>query len=163
MRKSAFALVTLLLITLMVQPAFAGRVNHRSTKTSVQIPAEWDADFKDDSIVMQDKNDEVEIMLIGVDDAVIKDAVNNVKKALASKIDGLSFGKPSTKKINGMTAITIEGDGKLKGVNVDVAVVVIDAPVRDKDLLVIAVAEDAKLAKHKRNILAVFDSIRPEK
>lgn len=162
MKKSTIALVAVLLIAL-VQPAAAGRVVHNSTKISIEIPQEWESEFKDDVIVMQDHKDEVEIMFMGVDDAVIKQAVKMVTSSLEKRVKKLKFGKPSEKKINGMTAIWFEGDGYLGDVNVDVAVVIVDAPPRDKDLLVVAVAEDAKLAKHKDNIGKVFGSLRPAK
>jgi hypothetical protein len=163
MRKSSFTLIPLLLIAALVTPAYANRVIHSAAKISIEIPNTWDAEYKNDTIVIQDKNDEVEILFMAVDDAVIKEAVKAVTKNLEKKVKGLKLGKPTTKTINGMTAIIFEGDGMVGDINVDIAIVVVDAPPKDKDLLVIAVAEDAKLAKHKKNILAVFNSLQPAK
>ncbi|MBA2543836.1 MAG: hypothetical protein H0V17_29600 [Deltaproteobacteria bacterium] len=160
MKSSTIAFVAILLIAL-VQPAYAGRVVHNSTRISIEIPQEWESEFKDDAIVMQDHKDEVEIVFMSVDDAVIKQVVKAVTANLEKKIKKLKFGKPTETKINGMLAIVMQGDGFLGNLNVDVAVVIVDAPPRDKDLLAIAIAEDAKLSKHKANIQKVFDSLRP--
>jgi hypothetical protein len=163
MRKSRFTLIPLLLIAALASPAYANRVIHSASKISIEIPVGWDAEYKNDTIVIQDKNDEVEMLFMAVDDAMIKEAIKAVTANLEKKIKKLKLGSPTTKKINGMTAIVIEGDGFVGDTNVDLAIMVVDAPPKDKDLLVIALAEDAKLAKHKKNILAVFNSLQPQK
>lgn len=162
-KKSIVSFVVTALVIALVQPAWGGRVVHRSSQISIEIPPDWESEFDGDVISMQDHKDEVEIVFMAVDDAAIKEAIKAMTGVLESKINKLKLGKPSERKINGMQAFVIQGDGYLGSTNVDVAIVIVDAPPRDKDLVAVAIAEDAKLAKHKANIDKVFNSLRPAK
>ncbi|GAC1539170.1 MAG: hypothetical protein NVS3B10_30000 [Polyangiales bacterium] len=82
-------------------------------------------------------------------------------KHLAKTIKKLTWKKEEKVDINGMKGIMLDGDGELAGKNIDLAVLVLDTPSKDKDLFVIAVAEDAKLAAHKDEIRFVFKHLQP--
>ena len=60
-----------------------------------------------------------------------------------------------------MPASLVAGDGRLKGVDIDWMVMFIDTPSTDSDLMIVTVAEDAKLAAHKPEVKFVFDHIKP--
>lgn len=149
--------------------ASADRISHKSAKVSMEVPDGWKSEIDGDQISLQTKKGDVFITMITVDDSVIKDAIHKVKKALESKIDNLTLSKPTDTKINGMHAITIDGDGSVDVTgdgtadNIDLAIVVLDAPPADKDLLIFALAEDATLAKHKNEIVNFFNSIKATK
>ena len=149
--------------------ASADRINHKSAKVSMEVPDGWKSEIDGDQISLQTKKGDVFITMVTVDDSMKKDAVKNVKKFLDAKIDKLSLSKPKDMTIGGMKAVVIDGDGFVDvnndGTkdNIDLSIMVLDAPPADKDLLVFAFAEDATLAKHKDEIIAFFNSFKTTK
>jgi hypothetical protein len=159
MRKYAAAVPVVL--ACLVMPAAADTITHKSAQVKMELPDGWKSERDGETLTLSDKAGDVGISMVTVDDTYIHDAIKNVKKALKDKISKLTFTEPKKQDINGMNALVFDGDGFLGDTNVDLAIVVLDAPPKDKDLLIIAIAADEALAKHKHEIIGIFDSIKP--
>ncbi len=147
--------------SLVAVPALAETLTHKVAKVSIEVPASWHSTKDGDVLTLSDKNDDVAASFVVVDAGSLKKAVKAAEKELAKKIKNLTFGKTETVKINGMEGVAVDGDGRLDGKDIDLAIVVLDTPNDEKDLMIIALGEDAKLAAHKKEVKYLFEHITP--
>jgi hypothetical protein len=149
--------------SLIAVPALAETLTHKVAKVSIGVPANWHSSKDGDVLTLSDKNDDVAASFVVVDSGSIKKAAKAAGKELAKKIKDLKLGKEEKININGMEGVMVDGDGRLNGKDIDLAIIVIDTPNDDKDLMIIALGEDEKIAKHKKEIKYLFDHIEPLK
>jgi hypothetical protein len=152
-------LIGTVLATALVGTAAADSITMKKAKVTIDVPDNWKSSKNGDEVDLSDKHDDVAISFVTVDAGAINAATKAVGKSLGSKIDKLTFKKEEKVSFGGMKGISISGDGFLHGVNIDLAVVVLDTPADDKDLVIIAIGEDAKLAKHMDEIVHVFQNL----
>ena len=115
---------------------------------------------RDQLTLMDAKNDTaVAFTLVAAGD--LEDAAKRLDKQLETKVQKLTWVRQEKVDVNGMKGVMLDGDGRLDGKDIDLAVLVVDTPNPDKDLLVLAIAEDAVLAKHKDEIRFVFRGLKP--
>ncbi len=142
-------------------PAFAETITYPSAQVSISVPENWKSIKKGDVVTLADRSDDVAVAFALVPAGAVREASKIAGNALRSKIQNLTFKKEEKVNINGMSGVAFEGDGLLNGINIDLAVLVLDTPSNDKDLFVFALAEDAKLAAHKPEVKYVFRNIAP--
>lgn len=152
-----------LALALVAAPALAETFTHKVAKVTFEIPDNWKSKGDGDSLTVMDKKEDTAVAFVLVDSEDLKTASKRLDKNLSKKIKNLTWKKEEKVNINGMKGIALEGDGESEGKNIDLAVIVLDTPNPDKDLFVIAIAEDAVLAQHKAEIKGIFNSIKPMK
>ncbi|MFI5297188.1 MAG: hypothetical protein ACHREM_03745 [Polyangiales bacterium] len=153
----------LLAATLVAIPALADTITHKVAMISIDVPDNWKSEKDGDLITLTDKHEDVAVAFIVVDSGAVKSPTKAAKRALKDKIKNLTFKDEEKVDINGMEGHAVTGDGTMDGKDMDLAVLVLDTPNEDKDLVIIALAEDAKLAKHMKEVQHIFKHLKPMK
>jgi predicted Zn-dependent protease len=148
---------------LVVAPAFAETITHDVAQVSIGVPEGWKVKKDGQALTLMDKKEDTAVAFAVVDAEDLKAAAKRVEKSLEKKVKKLKWEKEEKVTINGMKGVMLEGDGRIDDKDVDLAVLVLDTPNPDKDLFVIAIAEDAVLEKHKDEIKFVFKNLKPKK
>lgn len=161
MRKVVGSIV--LAIGLIVAPAFAETITHDVAKVSIGVPKGWKSQKDGEALTLMDKAEDTAVAFAMVDAGDLKDASKRLDKHLAKKIKKLKWTKEEKANVNGMKGIALEGDGELDGKDIDLAVLVLDTPNPDKDMFVIAIAEDDVLDDHIDEVKFVFKNLKPIK
>jgi hypothetical protein len=136
-------------------------VGFANARVQIMVPQDWSSKTKGDVITLVDRGDDVAVSFVVVPAGALKKASQLAGDALRKRIQNLTFKKEQKITINGMPGIEFDGDGMMNGVNIDLAVLMLDTPAEDKDLMIFALAEDAKLAAHRGEIKYVFRNIAP--
>ena len=161
MRKVFGSIV--LAIALVVAPAFAETITHDVAQVSIGVPKGWKSKKDGEALTLMDKSEDTAVAFAVVDAGDLKDAAKRLDKHLQKKIKNLKWTKEEKANINGMKGVALDGDGMLDGKDVDLAVLVLDTPNPDKDLFVIAIAEDDVLDDHIDEVKFVFKNLKPLK
>jgi hypothetical protein len=155
-------LTTLVLATAVVaSPALADTIAYREAHVNINVPDGWRASNDDGNITLHDRHQDVAISFTAVDAGAVKQASHYLKHMLADRIDNLTLSDPQDITVNGMAGVALSGDGLLNGVNIDLAIIVLDTPSETNDLIVFALGEDAKLARHADEVQQIFHRLRP--
>jgi hypothetical protein len=149
------------LTALLVAPALADRISFKAAKVSINVPDGWKSSTDGDTISISDKHEDVNISFMAVDAGAVKQATKALKRMLEKKVDHLTLTDPSKISFNGMDGVVLSGDGFVNDVNIDLAIVVLDTPSDTNDLVVFAIGEDAKLARHKDEVMSIFENLKP--
>ena len=156
-------LTATILTTALLGSAAADTITMKRARVTIEVPDNWKSSKNGDQVDLSDKHDDVAITFLAVDAGAVKSATKAVGRELGKKIDKLTFTNEQKVSFNGMDGVSVDGDGFLNGVNIDLSIVVLDTPSDDKDLLIIAIGEDAKLARHKDEVVYVFKHLHPTK
>jgi hypothetical protein len=149
--------------TLIASPAFADSITHKRAKITIEVPDDWKSSTNGDQIDLSDADGDVAITFLVVDSGSTHKATKAARKELAKRVKKLSFDKEEEVEVNGMNGIAVKGDGFLGDINVDILLVVLDTPADDRDLLAIAIGNDANLDKHKQEVEWVFSHLHPKR
>jgi hypothetical protein len=152
---------TFAIAVLAAVPALAESFRYPAAGVTFRTPAAWIAKPSDTGMVAADRANDTAVALVAVEDSDIAQAGNAVGRRLAGMIDNIKVTKEERLTVNGMPAVMVDGDGRRGGVDIDWAVMFIKTPSVKNDLMVIAIAEDAKLALHRGEIKSIFTSISP--
>ena len=155
------SLATLAALVLSVTPALAETLTDSLAKVSVEVPQNWKSQTKGSSLVLMDQAEDVAAAFVVVDAGAIKGATKAATDSLSGKISNIKDVKEEKVTVNGMPGAIVEGDGRLQGKDIDWAIFILDTPNTTKDLMVISIAEDAKLARHKGELRYLFNHIKP--
>jgi len=136
-------------------------ISHASAHISIELPAGWTSESDKDSLTVADPAEEVVVIFIVVPVGAVKETANALGENLSKNVDNLKLGEGEDITINGMAGKVIEGDGTVKEMNVDILVAIVDTPADDKDLMIVAIAEDAKLSRHKSEVRYLFEHLKP--
>ena len=140
----SFFLPSIAALVLITAPALAETLTDSVARVSVAVPAGWKSQTKGSSLVLMDQAEDVAAAFVVVDAGAIKGATKAATDSLSGKISNI-----------------VEGDGRLQGKDIDWAIFILDTPNDAKDLMVISIAEDAKLARHKAELRFLFNHIKP--
>jgi hypothetical protein len=151
----------LLVVALAAAPAFAGITTYPAAKVSIEAPAGWTTTIKGDQVTVAPAGGDVAASFVVVPAGAIDAASRAAGRSLANIITNMTVQDDQKTTVNGMKAEFVGGDGRLNGTNIDWMVAVFDTPATDKDLMVIVIAEDAKLAVRKPEVRYLFQHIRP--
>lgn len=158
-----FAVAVAVALTAAPMMASADTIVDPVAHVAIDIPDGWSGQTKGDMVLLADKHGDVAMSFVHVDAGAVKAASRAVGVYIGKLVDKLVLKGEKAVTIDGMQGVVIDGDGFLKGVNIDLAVMILDTPATDKDLLIFAIAEDAKLARHKAEIKYVFEHLHPTK
>ena len=150
-----------LAMALVTASALADTINKPDAKVTVDVPTGWTATQKGAQLSLADPKGDIAVNFVTVPAGAVKDAGTAAGRELGKIIDQIAVKEQKNVTVNGMPASVVAGDGRLKGVDIDWMVMFIDTPSKDSDLMIITVAEDAKLAAHKPEVKFVFDHIKP--
>jgi predicted Zn-dependent protease len=151
---------TLATIGLLAVPALAETITHAASKVTIDVPAGWK--YKTGkTLVMEDANGDTAAAFAVVPAGAVDQASAAAGRQLASTIQNIKVIDDEKVNINGMRGEIVGGDGRLKGTDIDFLVAVIDTPSTTNDLMIVVIAEDAKLAAHKPEIRWLFEHIKP--
>ncbi len=137
------------------------RFEHKEAGVSITVPKGWKSELDGKVFTVMTAQEDVAAAFTVVEEDSLGEASKAVGKSLGEKIQELKFGKEDKIDVNGMKGVAIDGDGKMNGVSVSLMIVVLDTPVPGKAMMIIAIAEDAKLAAHKDELKFLFQNIRP--
>jgi hypothetical protein len=160
MRTLKLGLGGLAVVAMCATTVAADRISFRAARVSIEVPENWHSSSDDGVIKLADKHEDVAMTFTAVDAGSIKQAKKMIKHQLEKLIENLTLTEPSKMTIGGMDAVAISGDGLLNGVNIDLAIIIMDTPSDTNDLFVFAIGEDAKLARHKDEVLSIFQHLK---
>jgi hypothetical protein len=155
--------IALVTASTLASPAFADTITHKRARITIDVPEDWKSSTDGDMITLADRKDDVAITFVVVDSGSIKAATRAAKKELGKRIRNLTFTDEKEITVNGMSGVGFAGDGFLGDTNIDLLLLALDTPADDKDLLVIAIGEDAKIARRKKEVQWVFEHLRPKR
>jgi hypothetical protein len=161
MRK--FILPFVLAFATITGTALAETLTSESAKVKFDEPKGWHHRGDGDVITIMDKEEDVAIAFMSVPDGAVVKATEALEKQLSKTVSSLKWEKEEKVKVNGMEGVSVSGDGQIDGKSVDILVLVLNTPSPDHDLIVLAMGEDARLAKHKAEVKGVFKSLKPVK
>jgi hypothetical protein len=161
MHRRGIFFSTLTALALAAVPALAEGFSYPAAKVHFITPSGWNVKTTPSALVTFDRANDTAVAFTAVDDGSVAQASALVGRRLASQIDNMKITKEERLTINGMPAVLIEGDGFQNRVNIDWAMAVVGTPSNENDLMVLVIAEDAKLARHKGEIRGIFSSITP--
>ena len=150
-----------LVVALFAAPALAETLTDSAARVSVDVPPGWKSQTKGSSLVLMDQAEDVAAAFVVVDAGAIKGATKAATDSLSGKISNIKDVKEEKVAVNGMPGAIVEGDGRRQGKDIDWAIFILDTPNDAKDLMVISIAEDAKLARHKTELRYLFNHIKP--
>jgi hypothetical protein len=161
MRKVLVSLVVLA-AALVVAPALADTVSLKSIKLNVDAPKGWVTEKDGDKVTLKDKKDheEVAVLFMSVPDGSKEQAKKVAKEQLEKAIKDLKCEEEKDIETNGLKGKSIDCTGQADGKNVDISIVVLDTPAKDKDLFILAAADHAKVKAHKDELKSIFKSIK---
>ena len=136
-------------------------LEHGVAHITIELPAGWTSKKDGDSLTVGDAAGDVAVAFIVIPVGSVKEAANSLADNLGKNVKNLKLGDADDIDINGMQGKVIEGDGSIDDTNVDILVALVDTPSEEKDLMILAIAEDAKLARHKDEIRYLFKHVRP--
>jgi predicted Zn-dependent protease len=146
---------------LVVAPALAETITHDVAKVTISVPKGWKSQKDGEALTLMDKAEDTAVAFAVVDADDLKLAGKRLEKYLAKKVKNLKWEKEEKATINGMKGVALEGDGRIEGKDIDLMVLVLDTPNPDKDLFVIAIAEDDVLDQHEDEVKYVFKNLKP--
>jgi hypothetical protein len=153
-----FSVVTT--FALVAVPALAETVTHAAAKVSIDVPPGW-TKKTGKTLVLSDPAGDTAAAFAVVPAGAIDQASAAAGRQLAKTITGIKVTDDEKVTINGMRGEIVSGDGFMKQTNIDWLVAVVDTPATDSDLMVVVIAEDAKLAAHKAELRSMFQHIKP--
>jgi hypothetical protein len=146
---------------LIATPAMADTIAFKAARVNIDVPDGWKSSTDTNVITVSDRHEDVAISFTAVDAGAVKQSAKYLRKMLANRIDKLTLTDPQSVTVNGMAGVALSGDGFLNGVNIDLAIIVLDTPSDTNDLIVFALGEDAKLARHADEVQQIFHRLRP--
>jgi len=160
MRRSIFSLAVAAVV--FATPALAGEtLTNQAARVTVTVPDTWKSKVDGTVLTLMDKKGDTAVAFTLVDAGDLKDASKRLGASLGQKVQNLKWVREEKVDVNGMKGVELDGDGFIDKKDHDLAVLILDTPNPDKDLLVIAIAEDAVLAKHRKEIKFVFRNLKP--
>jgi hypothetical protein len=134
---------------------------HGTAHITIELPSGWTSKKEGDSLTVSDPQGEVVVAFMVIPVGAVKEAANALGENLGKNVKDLKLGEGEEIDINGMRGKFIEGDGSIDGTSVDILVALIDTPSNEKDLMILAIAEDATLARHKAEVRFLFKHVKP--
>jgi hypothetical protein len=150
-----------LAVALFAVPALADTLTYSAAKVSVDIPQGWSASKSGNQLTVESPHGDVAASFVAVPDGAVQKAGEAVGRELAKVIDKIAVKDTEEVTVNGMKGSVVSGDGRLKGVDIDWMVMVLNTPSPDNDLMVVAMGEDAKIAARKPEVRYLFNHLRP--
>jgi len=153
--------VALASLALAVAPALAKQTfEFVKAGLLLDVPDSWKTEIKDDVLKITSKDEGIEIDGWSVDNKEFDKAVDDLIEELQGIIkDAKVVGKPTKLEINGLTAVGVEGTGKVEGENVKWLVLFVKAK---NPVMVTAFASPEALDKNEKEVQNLFLSIRPK-
>ena len=142
-------------------PTGGETINHAVAHITIELPAGWTSKTDGDALTVADPAGEVVVAFMVIPVGSVKEAANALGENLGKNVKNLKLGEGEEIDINGMQGKFIEGDGTIDDTNVDILVALIDTPSTEKDLMILAIAEDEKLARHKEEVRYLFKHVKP--
>ena len=155
------------LLTLLCLTAVASADVHASKvgKASIDIPKKWSVTAKDELVRAASPDNAVAIVFWVTDTTDTKEAIKALESELYSSIQGLKWVDKTKKlKINRLPATWVEGVGvNAAGKQLDVLVVVAGPTPAKKGITMFAVVEHDALAKNRKTIQTIFQTLKATK
>ena len=151
----------LLATTFVALPALAETLTHQVAKVSIDVPASCNEKYKGNEITLSANRGDFGAAFAVVPAGAIDDAAGAAGRQLARRVKQVKIQDDEKININGMRGEVLGGDGRLDGVDIDWMIAIIDTPSKDNDLMIVVMAEDAKIARHKGEVKWLFNHIKP--
>ena len=158
-------LLTLIFLAATLLPAstFAKTYPHEEAKVQVDIPDTWKVEIEDDTLQATAPKDAAGLVFSIVEAKELAAALESLEKELSSIVkDMKALGEPEKVKFNGMEGYTINGKGKIEGVDVDLGVMILKAP-SGKVIVVLGFTSSKSTEKQDAAIEGIFKSLKPMK
>ncbi len=152
----------LLAASLVAVPVLAETLTNNAAKVTIKVPKDWKVKKDGEAVTLSDKADDIAVAVIVIDAGDLKTATKRLEKNLEKKIQKLHWDDEGKKvDINGMKGIMLDGGGKLDGKVVDIAVLLLDTPAKDKDLVILVIGDDDDMEEHKDELKFIFKNLKP--
>lgn len=159
------ALVLLLTLFGLTAPASADVYASKAGKASIDIPKKWNVMAKDELVRAASPDNQVALVFWVSDTTETKEALKKLEGELYSSIQGLKWvDKVKKLKVNRLPATWVEGVGvNAAGKQLDVLVVIAGPTPAKKGIITFAVVEHEQLAKNRKTIQAIFQTLKATK
>jgi predicted Zn-dependent protease len=153
---SAFAALLALAST-----ASANTWVHEDAQVSIWVPNKWKMDKDGPVVTISDPREEVALVFFTLPARDLTAALESLDEELEKFVKNIRVsGDPQEATINGMPAVTIDATGRVDGKRVELSIAVLRTPSR-KALVILGVAESAKLRRHERTLTRIITSLKP--
>jgi hypothetical protein len=161
MKRIVVFLVAVGLLAALPGAALARNFTYKQAGAKLWFPDSWDIADEGGVVLIADPKEEVGLVLFTLDAKDLEKALGKLESELAKYVDGMkATGDPEEAKLNGMPAVMIDGTGKVDGKKVELSIVVIKTP-NKKALVILGIAQSAKLKKHERTLAKILGSVKP--
>jgi hypothetical protein len=135
----------------------------KAAKLSIDVPATWKVDVKDDTLKGESKDKDIALLAWTVDSADVAAAQKKVEGELYSAVASLKWSKPTTAKVHGLAVSYVDGIGHAVGGDVDIKTAIVGPTAAKKAVIVVAAVAHAKADAHKAEIKTLFESAQAAK
>ncbi len=158
--KRLFVLLSVVFIfAVTFTPALrAEEFTYPDGKVDLVCPDKWKHELADNTITMSSPDGAVSFVFELLDSDDLKKGLEEASKQINEALGATTFKDPTEEKVNGMDALTFEGECKAKGVNVVVSV--INTPA-EKALCLYYFAAKAAEETFAKEIAEIINGIKP--
>ena len=159
------ALVLLLTLVGFTGLASADVHINKAAKASIDVPKAWTVTTKDELVRAVSPDAKVALVFWASDTADTKESLKKLEAELYSAVQGLKWVDRTKKlKINRLPATWVEGVGvTAAGSQLDVLVVIAGPTPAKKGVIMFAAVEHEHLEKNRKQIQAIFQTLKATK
>ena len=114
-------------------------------------------------VMVLDPHEEILLAFWAVEAKKLSGAMKRLEKEVEDLVQKPKLkGKAAKTKLNGLTAMTVDGTGEVEGQTVELRLVILKTPT-DQFLAVVVFAETEHFQAHEGAVEAIFESVKPVK
>lgn len=157
--KAIVAAVILAALSTAALAQKEGGYSHENAGIQFSVPEGWNVEADGDALIVGPASGEVSVMLYVVEADTMVAAAEALDAYLASALTDLEVTEETSEiKINGLTAFTGSGKGKMEGTPVEYTVMIV---LGKKPLMIFGVLETASIEKNSKQVQSFINSIGP--
>jgi predicted Zn-dependent protease len=146
------------LFLLMALPALASPRPIPSAGLTADIPQGWKLSQDRSGGVLTSPDEAVMLMFAAVSAGATGEAVSHAGAVLKKTVKGLQMGDPEGVTVNGLEGIAVDGAGRMDGSPVEVGMLLLRLPVKNRVALVMGLAKKGN--RHQAAVAAVMQSLK---
>jgi predicted Zn-dependent protease len=136
---------------------------HAEAKVEVTIPDNWKVEGDGDTLTATSADETLGLIFTVLEAKDVDSVLEGLDKELESFIKDLRPKKDAAVvTINRMKGMTIDAEGKIEGVPMDIGMMILEAP-SGKVVMVLGFAAKGTMGKHEPAVQAIFTSLKPTK
>ena len=161
MRHILIAGLTAMLLLVTAPAQMAEVLPHEGAGVKVWVPDNWAKDGDEDSLIVNDPNEEIMFAFLVVDASETEAALEALETELSEIVSNVQTEDDGEEiQLNGMDGFVLDGTGSVEGTPVELGVMLLETP-SGKVLMVLAIVEASKAGKHEGTVEKIMKRIKP--